>query len=156
MSTPHRARHRYTADPSAMYRVFGRVCNFTEAEQTQLNLPVRIALDGFLTGKAVETDFHTLAAAVNIAMICAERIGPVVEQACIAGRDAMARVWARHQACGAWGLDGPAIDELKQVVSIYEQLTSLLTGGQLKDAMTECVRRMQAGEVIQSEKRETA
>lgn len=149
MKTAHRkashAKRRYIADPMAMYRVMGRVEPFTAEEQAALNLPVRLAFQGFIDRKAVEADFHTLAAAVNIAMICAETIDPLVEQSCIAGRDAMMRVYERHQRTGQWGLDGPAMGEIEQSIEIYEQLT----GGQLKAAMVECIKRMRAGEVLE-------
>lgn len=152
MNTLHRnqsrAKRRYEADPHAIFRVLGRVSPFTAEEQATLNLPVRLAYDAMLKGLAVEGDFHTLAAAINIAMVCAEKIDPLVEQGCIAGRDAMQRVFERHQRTGQWGFDGPAIQEVEQSIEIYEQLVSLLTGSQLKDAMTECVRRMRDGEVI--------
>lgn len=147
MKTAHRkaarGKRRYIADPMSFYRVMGRAEPFSEEHQRQLTLPVRMAYDGFLKSAATEPDYHTLAAAVNIAMICSERIDPLVQQSCIAGRDAMLRVWNRFLATAKWGLDGPAIAELEQVVDIYEQLASLLTGGQLQAAMVECFRRME-------------
>ena len=146
MKTAHRnashAKRRYTADPMAIYRVISRVEPFTVAEQAALNLPVRLAFDAFIKRTAVEDDFHTLAGAINVSMICAEKIDPLVEQSCITGRDAVARVHERFLRTGQWGLDGPALTEIEQTVDIYEQLTSLLTGGQLKAAMTECIDRM--------------
>ena len=156
MKTVHRkashAKRRYTADPTAIYRVIGRVEPFTVAEQAALNLPVRLAFDAFIKRTAVEDDFDTLVGAINISMICAEKIDPLVEQSCIAGRDAVARVHERFLRTGQWGLDGPALTEIEQTVDIYEQLTSLLTGGQLKAAMTECTDRMAKGQVITLEK----
>lgn len=146
--TASRNKRRYVADPMAMFRVFGRVETFTPAEQAALNLPVRIAFESLRTGKADESDFHTLAAAVNISMVCAEKIDPLVEQSCIGGRDALMRVHKRHAETGLWGLDGPAFAEIEQALEIYEQLVSLLTGGQLKEAMTICVQRMRDGHVI--------
>lgn len=144
-----RAKQKYRADPMSIYRVLGRVEPFTPAEQSALNLPVRIAFESLRTGKAEESDFHTLAAAVNISMICAEKIDPLVEQSCVAGRDALMRVHKRHTETGRWGLDGPAFAEIELALQVYEQLVSLLTGGQLKDAMSEVIRRMQAGDVLQ-------
>lgn len=147
--TQAQAKRRYQADPMAMFRAFGRAATFTESEQAQLNLPVRVAFQAFIDRTATEGDFHTLAGAVNVAMVCAERIDPLVEQTCTAARDALMRVHARQMACGQWGLDGPAFAELELAIDVYEQLTGLLTGGQLKDAMQECIRRMQAGDVLQ-------
>ncbi|MCY1166939.1 hypothetical protein D9M73_68930 [compost metagenome] len=153
MKTAHRrassGKRRYTADPMAMFRVLGKLTPFTEAEQATLNLPVRIAFEALRTRTAVESDFHTLAAAVNISMVCAEKIDPVVERSCVAARDAMQRVFERHAATGHWGLDGPAFAEIEQAVEIYEQINALLPAGQVKDALEECYRRISAGDVIQ-------
>lgn len=153
MKTSHRnqaqAKRRYKADPLSMYRAFGRAAPFTPAEQAQLNLPVRVAFQAFIDRTASEGDFHTLAGAVNVAMICAESIDPLVEQTCTAARDALMRVRARQTVCGQWGLDGPAFAELELAIEVYEQLTANLTGGQLKEAMSECIRRMRAGEVLE-------
>lgn len=152
MKTKHRKasehKRRYTADPMAMYWVMGRNELFTVAEQANLNLPVRLAYDAMINGQATEPDFHTLAAAVNVAIVCAESIDSLVEQTCIAGRDAMMRVHDRQIKLGRWGFDGPGRLEVESCVDVYEQLTSLLTGGQLKQAMSECIRRMQAGKVL--------
>ena len=152
MNTAHRTQSRakrYQADPLAMFKAFGRAAPFTEAEQAQLNLPVRVAFQSFIDRTASDADFHTLACAVNVAMVCAEKIDPLVEQTCTAARDALMRVHTRQLQCGQWGLDGPAFAELEQAICVYEQLTGLLTGGQLKDAMSEVIRRMQAGEVLE-------
>lgn len=153
MNSTHRAASRakrhYQADPSAIYRVLGRVQPFTPEEQTQLNLPVMLALDSIAHGRGEEADFHTLAAAVNIAMICAEKIDPLVEKTCTDARDALMRMHARQIKHGTWGFDGPGYTAVKDAIDVYQQLTSLLTGGQLKDAMQECVRRMQSGDVLE-------
>jgi len=140
----------YKPDPSAMYRVFGNVSEFTEEEQRAINLPVREAFQAFMVGAAEEDDFHTLAATVNIAMVCSEKIDPIVENTCVLGVAAVQRTRDRFDKTGKWGLDGPARVQIDDTISIYEQLTSLLTGGQLKTAMVEVIWRMKAGEVLEA------
>lgn len=156
MKTAHRnqshAKRRFAADPSAIYRVIGRTQGFTPDEQAQLNLPVMLAVDAIVHGKGEEGDFHTLAAAVNVAMICAERIDPLVERTCLDARDAMLRMLARKEKHGTYGFDGPGYSQVLECVDVYQQLTSLLTGGQLKAAMQECIKRMRAGEVMEVSK----
>ena len=135
-------------DAMSIYRLTGRAALFTQAEQVALNLPPRLALQSFIDRKAIEEDFHTLAAAVNVTMVCAEKIGPTVEHACTSARDALMRVFDRHVRTGQWGLDGPARTEIAAAVDLYEQMTSLLTGDQLKNAMTEVIQRIQDGHVM--------
>lgn len=144
-----RAKHRFQADPAAIYRVLGRVQPFTAEEQLQINLPVMLALDSIAHGKGEDEDFHTLASAVNVAMICAEKIDPLVEKTCTDARDALIRMHARQIKHGTWGFDGPGYTAVKDAADVYQQLTGLLTGGQLKDAMQECTRRMKAGDVLE-------
>jgi len=140
--------NRYQADPTAIFRVLGRVQGFTPDEQTQLNLPVMLALDAISHGKGDDSDFQTLAAAVNISMICAERIDPLVEKTCTDARDALMRVHERHEKHGTWGFDGPGYLAIKDAADVYCQLTSLLTGGQLQEAMRDCMQRMADGQVM--------
>ena len=144
-----RAKRRYTADPSSFLRVLARVQPFTDAEQAQLNLPVRIAFDSLRRGQGEESDFHTMAAAVNLAMVCAEKIDPLVEQTCITARDALTRMYERHTRLGRWGLDGAALQELQEAIEVYEQLNSLLSAGQVQEALAECYQRMRNGDVVE-------
>jgi hypothetical protein len=64
---------RYAADPLAMFKAFNKVKPFDSTEQLRLNLPVRMAYDFLRSGKGEEADFHTVAAAINVAMVCAEK-----------------------------------------------------------------------------------
>ena len=61
MNTKHRhasrAKRRYQSDPTAIFKVLGRVQTFTPEEQTQINLPVMLALDSIVHGKGEDTTF---------------------------------------------------------------------------------------------------
>lgn len=154
MNTAQRAastakRRRWAADPMAMWRTVGRKQAFTAEESVGLSLPVRIAYERIRTGAAVDGDFDTLASAMNVAMVCAERIDGLVEQACIVAQDALMRMHGRHTRTGRWGFDGPGLQEVLAGIEVYEQLMRLLTAGQLEAALLECIRRAKAGEVLQ-------
>ena len=135
MKTAHRTasqyKRRWQADPGAIYRVMGRLQPFTPAEQLNLNLPPRVAYESLRTGAGEEMDFHTLAGAVNVAMVRAEVIDPLAEQTAITARDALMRCWQRHQATGleqdaAHGTDAqggeapPALTEREVLVETVE------------------------------------
>lgn len=149
MKTAHRkaahAKRRYQADPAAMFRVFNRLEPFTQAEQHQLNVPVKLAYERLRTGVGCEDDFHTLAAAVNVAMIRAESIDPMAEQTAVNARDALLRCLVRHGSTGRWGFDGPALHDLPPAIDLHEQLLALPTPLEMADAMKEAIRRMDAG-----------
>lgn len=149
MKTAHRqashAKRRWQADPAALYRLMNRLQPFTPTEQLRLNLPPRVAYESLRTGRGEEADFHTLAGAVNVAMVRAETINPLAEQTAITARDALMRCWQRHQASGRWGFDGPALQDLPPALDLYEQLLALSTPQQMQDAMAETIRRMESG-----------
>ena len=149
MKTAHRkaahGKRRYQADPAAMFRVFNRLEPFTQAEQHQLNVPVKLAYERLRTGVGCEDDFHTLAAAVNVAMIRAESIDPMAEQTAVNARDALLRCLVRHSTTGRWGFDGPALQDLPPAIDMHEQLVALSTPLQMETAQREARRRMEAG-----------
>jgi len=139
--TPFKRR----ADPGTMFRVLGRLAPFTPAEQLNLNLPARLAFESIRTGKGQEGDFHTLASAINVTMIRAKDIDPLVEQTAKDARDALHRCWTRWENTARWGFDGPALQSIPLALDLYEQLLELSTPIQMQAAMNETIRRMQAG-----------
>ena len=142
-----RKQSRHQADPSVIYRVMSKIQKFTQDEQVTLKLPVREAFERIKTGVSVEGDFHTLAAAVNVTMVRAESIDPLAEEVAIKAKDALMRTLRRHQSTGRWGFDGPALGEISDCIDMHEQLIELQTPLQMQKAMTEVIRRMDAGEI---------
>ena len=146
-STYARKQARYKADPSAIYRVMSKIQMFTDDEQIKLKLPVREAFERIKNGSGVENDFHTLAAAVNVTMVRAEKIDPLAEETAIHAKAALMRTLHRHQATGRWGFDGPALSEIADCIDLHEQLIELQTPLQMQEAMQTVIARMDAGEV---------
>ena len=138
---------RYSADPMAMFKVMNKVRPFDQDEQLSLNLPVRVSYEAIRTGKGVDDDFHTVAAAINVAMVCAEKIDPMVEETAIRARDALVRCLARRKRTGVWGFDGPALMDIPPAIDLHEQLVANQTPLQMTKAMSEVIKRMEAGEI---------
>lgn len=91
-------------------------------------LPVRSALDGFISRTLPPDDctaFEMLACMLGESKIRYLEIGgegnPAIALLTKAD-DALARAHNRWQRTGQWGLDGPAIQELKDGVSLYEEV----------------------------------
>lgn len=150
MKTKHRtaskAKRKWQADPSTIYRTIGRHQEFTVLERGQVVTPVRMAYEKFRMGTAEETDFHTLAAACNVSLISAEKISPLVESVCLVASDALLRCKERHARTGRWGFDGPALSAIADMIDIFEQLVELHKPVQLQNAMTEALRRTRTGQ----------
>ncbi len=143
-----RGQQNRRGDPSAIYRVMNRLQPFTDDELRTLALPVRVAFESLRAGRGTEGDFHTLAAAINTALMRSESIDPLCEQTCITAQAALMRVLDRHQRTGLWGLDGLALQDIPLAIDLHEQLLQLSTPLQMQQAMQETLRRMQAGQVL--------
>ena len=143
--TAAKAKRKYQADPCVIYRVMGKHQDFTPAEHCQITLPVQLAFEKIKAGAGSEDDFHCLAAACNVSIVCSEKIDPLVEVACLAARDALLRCKERHTKTGRWGFDGPALSEVVEMIDVYTQLAKLLKPVQLQNAMTEAIRRARIG-----------
>lgn len=154
MNTAHRNasrnKRRWAADPSAIYRLMNKLQPFTPAELVKLQTPVRVAFEALRTGRGEEGDFHTLAAAVNTALICSEAIDPLCVETCKRAQAALMGILGRHERLGKWGLDSAALQDIPPAIDLHEQLLQLCTPQQLQNAMTETLRRIQAGETLET------
>ena len=152
MKTSHRAaskaKRKWVADPSSIYRVMNKLQPFTQEEQHRLTNPVRLAFEKMRTGVATEPDFHVLAASINVTMILAEQVDPLAEQSAVAARDGMFRAWHRYQRMGVLGFDGLALQDLPVAIDLHDQLMALLTPLQVSEAVREIQQRIEDGEVL--------
>lgn len=133
----------------AIFRALDAHEEFSAEEQMRFTLPLRMALERMKAGAGNDSDFHELACAVNILIVCSESISQAVEQAANEAAEALMRSLARDQRHGRHGLDGPGMLALAQALDLYEQLTSLVTKQQFRTAVQEAIRRMDAGHVIE-------
>ena len=138
---------RHQADPAATARVLSKLQPFTPSELVTLQTPVRIAFECLRSGSGTEEDFHTIAAAVNIALIRSESIDPLCEQTCKLAQEGLMRMLARFASVKRWGLDGLALQDVPAALDLYEQLLANSTPKQMEDAMRTVVQRMNAGQV---------
>jgi len=141
------AKRQRRIDPLSVYRVFNRLQPFTQAELMQLELPIRISFESLRNGTGAESDFHDLAAAINVTLVRCEQINPLAEQAAIDARDALMRSWHRWQTVGLWGFDGPALAQVEAGIYLHEQLIRMSTPEQMMQAGREVRRRGAMGEV---------
>lgn len=141
-------KRRWAADPSAIFRVLNSIQLFTKEEQVKLTTPMKLAYEKLRTGAGIETDFHVLAAAVNVTMVLAEDIDPLAEQGAIAARDGMVRCWQRYQRTGRLGFDGQALQDLPMAIDLHDQMMAMCTPLQVNKAAMVVNERMQAGEVM--------
>lgn len=152
MNTAHRtqshAKRRWAADPGSIYKLMSKIQPFTADELLRLELPIRMSFESLKAGSGTAQDFHDLAAAINTAMVRSEAVDPLCEVTAIAARDALMRVWHRHERTGRWGFDGPGLSEVEAGISLHEELIRLSTPIQMIEALREVVRRGKNKEVV--------
>lgn len=151
MKTAHRQASRAKrrpADPSSIYRLMNKIQLFTPAELRTLKLPVRLAFESLRTGAGGEGDFHTLAAAVNTAMVRSESIDQLCVETCQRAQGALMLVKSRFDRLGKWGLDATSLQDIPPAIDLHEQLLDMSTPLQMQNAMAETIRRMNAGHAL--------
>lgn len=152
MKTVHRnasRAKRRPSDPGAIYRVMGKIQMFTPDELRRLKLPVRVAFESLRTGTGAEIDFHTLAAAVNTAMVRSESIDQLCVETCQRAQSALMLVLSRHDRLSKWGPDATGLQDIPPAIDLHEQLLDMSTPLQMQNAMAETIRRMRAGHALE-------
>lgn len=153
MKTAHReasqTKRRWQADPMSMFKTVSKIQPFTPDEQAIIAVPPRLAFEKLKNGHGNQDDFDTLAIAVNVTMVLAERIDEFAVQSAIAARDAMVRALERHGRIGRWGFDAGALQDIAIALDVHDQLLALLTPLQITNAAKEVGRRKDIGEFIE-------
>lgn len=144
--TASKAKRRYQADPSVIYRVMGNFQDFTPEEKGQIVAPCRLAFERIRLGEGKNNDFICLSDACNVSLVRAEKISPLVESVCLVARDALLRCKSRFYKTGRWGFDGPALSAITDMLDVYEQMVDLLKPLQIQDDLAEAMRRERDGQ----------
>jgi hypothetical protein len=139
---------RSWGDPQAGLRLLKAACAFSQPEIVSVQTSVRMALQSLRDGSGCEEDFHTIAAAVNIALVRSEGLDAECLARCQTAQAALMRVLDRKAKTGRWGLDGPARDEIHAALDLYEQILELSTPLQMDKTMQAVVQRMKDGHVF--------
>lgn len=127
-------KFKYRKDPLAMHRVLALTQPFTDAELNDLLIPIRESFEALRTGQATDRDVSDIVAAVNVASLMAMKIHPDAIKVAHDAVYALGRCVDRHKRLGKWGLDGPAVADIEQGISLHEQLCKLSTPRQMRDA----------------------
>lgn len=143
-------RHARTTpggDKLSSLRLLNRRRPYSQAEIVSISTAIRTAFECMRAGQGSEADFHQLAAAVNIALVCGEG-NALCEEICQDAQEALMRVLDRKAKTQRWGLDGPALQNIPPALDLYEQLLTITTRDQIEHAMDAVVQRMQDGHVF--------
>lgn len=139
----------YRADRSAWAHAIGMQQQLTDDQLTDLGVAVRIGIENMRTGKGIERDWHTLAAAVNVSLVLCERgIGYDHLEDVKTAQDALLDILDRHRRTGCWAFNGSGYVALARAVDIHEAQLAAITRDSARAAMLEVRRRVERGEVL--------
>lgn len=86
--------------------------------------------------------FDTLAAAINVGWIRAEKIDPMAVQTFILAVDAMQACGTRFATHRRYGFGGVELQDMQAAIDLYAQILALSTPAQMNAALMESVDRM--------------
>lgn len=139
------------ANPTAGLSAISRAQKLDADHINTLSLAYWGALNDIKRGAGDERDVDTMASAVNVSLILAETTGgnapaiALIQQA----QDALMRAKVRIDRFGKPGLDGPGALAIGRALTLHDDQLREHTAGQLQDALTEAMRRMRAGVVLE-------
>lgn len=144
------ARRPRPPDAGAFLRAIGLQQQLDGGQQLDLTLAVRAAAQALRCGVGVEHHVHTLASAVNVALVLCERgAGHEFQNVIITGQTALVRTIERGRRTGRWGFDGPALAEVDAALAVYEAQLAAVPCIAARDAVREVTRRVNQGHVFE-------
>lgn len=144
------ARFKRYIDPRAGLQAIAMQHLLDGAQQTDLGLVLRTALEAVRLGRADEQAFHSLAAAVNVSLVLCERgVGDEYLDLVKRAQSALLRMYARAQQTRRWLMDGAGLTDLRETVDLHEQQLALVSRADAAAAMREVMRRVNRGDVFE-------
>jgi hypothetical protein len=139
-------------DPSALMRTLVGVKPLEQDQRTDLGIAYRMSFESLRTSHGKESDFHTIACSLNIALVLAERgYGAEWVEQVKAAQDGLMRCLGRGQKTGSWGLDGPAMTALSEALALHDEQIVLATQKEIREAIAEVHRRITNGDTLEQE-----
>lgn len=116
---------------------------FSQATELKLQLVPHEALRSFKEGRQEESDWHTLAARVNLGSTLAHIHFGEDSEAKLAMNDALEALrtsWARYQRLGKMGMTGEEYNHIALALTVTDDMQKLCTRRELDAAMTKVFR----------------
>ncbi|MGB6054630.1 MAG: hypothetical protein WBG17_05260 [Burkholderiaceae bacterium] len=159
MRTLRRKQHRpRRIDPAGGLSVFLRMQDRAENARpigndarTDLQLAYWISFHAMTQGASSEEHWSVVAVSLNVALILTEHgFGREYEPYVIKALDAAFRAHQRGQRTGAWRYDGEGINAVRDALELHDEQLALATKDQVRAALAEVNRRVDAGDVYQA------
>ena len=144
------ARFQRRVDPHAGLQAIAMHHRIDDSQQVDLIIGVRAAAFAMRSGTGAEDHVHTLASAINTALLLCERgAGSEHTATVIDAQFALVRTIERGKRSGKWGFDGPALVQVEAGIEVLEAQLASVTRIEARDAVLEVIRRVQQGHVFE-------
>ena len=144
------ARFKRRIDPHAGLHAIAMHHRIDNTQQVDLTIGVRAAALAMRSGAGTEDHVHTLASAINTALLLCERgTGSEHTAAVIDAQFALVRTIERGKRSGKWGFDGPALAQVEAGIEVFEAQLASITRIEARDAVREVTRRVNQGHVFE-------
>lgn len=143
------AQFNRRVNPHAMFGAMRSVTQLDHSQTVDLGTAYWAAFMSLKTVHACEDHFHSLAAAVNVAMVLSE--SGVMPQALAdfkAAQEAMVSVWRRAEKSGKFGFTAPEMATVKESLLLHDMQLAAATQEQAARAVQEVIRRKENGDLI--------
>lgn len=140
-------------DPHAGLHALAMNRPLDASQKTDESLTLRLHLEALRTGRADESAFQSITAAVNVSLILCERghgkdYEPDIKQAL----ESLLRVWQRAQKSGRWLFDGAGWQDVNRAIDIHEAQLARVSRREASDAMREVIRRINQGHIFEEQR----
>lgn len=140
-------------DPHAGLHALAMNRPLDASQKTDESIALRVSLEALRTGRADESAFHSITAAINTSLILCERghgedYEPDIKQAL----EALLRVWQRAQKTQRWLFDGPGWQHVNHAIDIHEAQLANVSRRDARDAFREVIRRIDRGLVLEAQR----
>ena len=140
-------------DPHAGLHALAMNRPLDASQKTDESIALRVSLEALRTGRADESAFHALTAAVNVSMVLCERgNGGDYLPDILKALDSLLRVWQRAQKTGRWLFDGAGWQHVNHAIDIHEAQLASISRREASDAYREVIRRIDRGLVVEEQR----
>jgi len=121
---------------------------YDAGEMTENFVQIRCAFERLRTGVGSLTDFDLVGKHLNMGMLRAEEISPVLKEIMVLGQQAFVRMQARVRRGLTLGFDADGLRDVPEAIDAFEAITEASSPRQMTIAINKMFERIRAGHVL--------
>lgn len=129
-------------EPSSVLRPILMCRTFDEDEAATLSNETRMAWHRLTHGDGSQDDFDLLVNSSNVALVRAETLGELAVETVLRAQAAIVAMKDRYQRTGRFGADAAALQDVPDMLDLYDQIVAPGSPQVMTDALRETINRM--------------